>query len=236
MENNTNAPLEFAEPHSQLLGRTERRASIKPLKNPTTALRDLELLSTIFEHLAEGIAVVSAEGRLIFANAEAKRTIAILYSKCKLGGDFCADDAESKTLKKALTQAAFKKKRSLLEIKVSNEPIQVLLSPLLMTNRGLVLVTFGTPITMALASLKAFADLYRLTSAELNVLEKFARGVKPARIAALQCVALSTINTQLASIRAKTQTSSALELMAKLIKIPVTKSIGGDEISFNIRG
>jgi DNA-binding CsgD family transcriptional regulator len=173
---------------------------------------------------------------LVFANAEAKRTIALLYPKCRQGDDFCADDPESKALKKALAQAAFKSKRTLIEIKISDEPILVLLSPLYAANKGLVLVTFGTPVSVARASLNAFGSLYKLTSAELTVLEKFARGVKPARIAALQNVALSTVNTQLASLRAKTQTSSALELMAKLTKIPVTKSIGGDEISFNIRG
>jgi DNA-binding CsgD family transcriptional regulator len=226
MENNKNAPLEFIDSESQLLSRVERRAPIKSVRHQTTALRDFELLKIVFEDLAEGVAVVSVEGRLIFANAQAKKIISILYPKCKQGVDICADDAESKALKKALHKVAIKKKRNLLEINAFDEPTLVLLSPLMASGKGLVLVTFGTPVSMALGGLKAFASLYNLTMAELGVLEKFARGVKPAQIAALHHVALSTINTQLASIRSKTETSSALELTAKLMKIPVTRSIG----------
>jgi DNA-binding CsgD family transcriptional regulator len=226
MEDTKNASLEFAESESQPPSRVERRAASKSVKNQTTALRDFELLKIVFEDLAEGIAVVSVEGRLIFANAQARKIIGILYPKCKHGADICADNAESKALKKALHQVAVKKKRSLLEIKAFDEPTLVLLSPLSAAGKGLVLVTFGTPVYMALAGLKAFAALYNLTMAELGVLEKFARGVKPTQIAASNNVALSTINTQLASIRSKTETSSALELTAKLTKIPVTRSIG----------
>ena len=69
-------------------------------------------------------------------------------------------------------------------------------------------------------TLSFFARTHRLTSAETTVLEALCRGLRPQQIACQQGVAISTVRTQVSSIRAKTQTGSMRELVQTLSTLP----------------
>jgi DNA-binding CsgD family transcriptional regulator len=69
-------------------------------------------------------------------------------------------------------------------------------------------------------SLQGFARCANLTPAETRVLELLCSGVRPGQISKLQNVAVSTIRTQIGSIRAKTGTTSISALVRQVALLP----------------
>ncbi len=65
-----------------------------------------------------------------------------------------------------------------------------------------------------------FALRYQLTPAETEVLKALSSGVKPAEVAQRQGVAISTVRSQIQSIRAKSGADSIGELMRQLALLP----------------
>lgn len=65
-----------------------------------------------------------------------------------------------------------------------------------------------------------FALRYQLTPAETEVLKALSNGVKPTDVAARQGVAISTVRSQIQSIRAKSGADSIGELMRQLALLP----------------
>ncbi len=218
----------------QVNSRTPTQIQLK--KFVKTSSIDLALLTAALDNLAEGIAIANSGGLLLFANTQARRFLGIQSQEAVETTALSSANSENINLKAALERAAFGGEQTLIEVANTSEPTFLRISPLQNSQRGLVLILFGTPMSATLANLKSFAALYHLTSAELSVLEKVAQGLNPAQICKLHQVATSTINTQMASIRAKTRTTNARELMAKISKIPAIQSIDSHEISISIRG
>jgi DNA-binding CsgD family transcriptional regulator len=69
-------------------------------------------------------------------------------------------------------------------------------------------------------SIHGFARDQGLTPTETRVLELLSDGVKPTEIAACQGVAVSTVRTQIGSIRSKTGASSIRELLRLVARLP----------------
>ena len=69
-------------------------------------------------------------------------------------------------------------------------------------------------------SVQGFARSVNLTPAETRVLEKLCRGVRPTTIAHQHGVAVSTVRTQIGSIRAKTGAASISELVRQVAVLP----------------
>jgi DNA-binding CsgD family transcriptional regulator len=69
-------------------------------------------------------------------------------------------------------------------------------------------------------SVQGFARSLHLTPAETRVLELLCAGVRPAAIARQQGVAVSTVRTQIGSIRAKTGAASISELVRQVAVLP----------------
>ncbi|RYE73370.1 MAG: hypothetical protein EOO80_19190, partial [Oxalobacteraceae bacterium] len=65
-----------------------------------------------------------------------------------------------------------------------------------------------------------FALRYQLTPAETEVLKALSNGVKPTEVALRQGVAISTVRSQIQSIRAKSGADSIGELMRQLALLP----------------
>jgi DNA-binding CsgD family transcriptional regulator len=65
-----------------------------------------------------------------------------------------------------------------------------------------------------------FALRYQLTPAETEVLKALSNGVKPTEVARRQGVAISTVRSQIQSIRAKSGADSIGELMRQLALLP----------------
>lgn len=69
-------------------------------------------------------------------------------------------------------------------------------------------------------SIDLYAKLHGLTSAEAQVLSLLAEGLRPAAIALRQGVRISTVRTQIGSIRSKTEERSMVRLMQRLSTLP----------------
>ena len=84
----------------------------------------------------------------------------------------------------------------------------------------LALLIFGKRDACEALTLQQYGQLHGLTGAEQALLPAISRGLGVEAIAQQQCVALSTVRTQLGSIREKTGVTSLRMLMARLNNLP----------------
>jgi DNA-binding CsgD family transcriptional regulator len=91
-----------------------------------------------------------------------------------------------------------------------------------MTERGghLTLVVLGKREVCGALSVQGYARSVHLTPAETRVLEKLCGGVRPSDIANDAGVAVSTVRTQIGSIRAKTGAASIRDLVRQVAVLP----------------
>lgn len=83
-----------------------------------------------------------------------------------------------------------------------------------------VLLVLGKRQVCAQLSVQGFARSMHLTPAETQVLELLCAGVRPTLIAQRQKVAVSTVRTQIGSIRSKTGAASISELVRQVAVLP----------------
>ena len=84
----------------------------------------------------------------------------------------------------------------------------------------LVMLVFGKQPACETLTLDFFARSHRLTSAEAGVLHGLCAGRRPKEIAQNLGVAISTVRTQIGSIRVKTQTRSIRDLINRIATLP----------------
>ncbi len=84
----------------------------------------------------------------------------------------------------------------------------------------LTLLVLGKRQVCEQLSVHGFARSVNLTPAETRVLELLCSGVRPTAIARQQNVAVSTVRTQIGSIRAKTGAASIAELVRQVAVLP----------------
>ena len=82
------------------------------------------------------------------------------------------------------------------------------------------IVMLGKRAVCGELSTQAFARQHGLTPAELRVLEQLCAGQQPAEIARLQGVALTTVRTQIGSIRDKTGAANIGALIRSVARLP----------------
>jgi DNA-binding CsgD family transcriptional regulator len=83
-----------------------------------------------------------------------------------------------------------------------------------------VLIVFGKRRMCGHLSVEFFAQAHRLTAAECAVLKGLTEGLKPAQIAAQVGVAISTVRSQIGSIRIKTAAKSIRDLVNQVALMP----------------
>jgi DNA-binding CsgD family transcriptional regulator len=72
--------------------------------------------------------------------------------------------------------------------------------------------------------MQLFASSSGLTPAESRVLARLSRGMRPAQIAREHAVSLTTVQSQVAALRSKTQCASAMDLLAFLARLPALRA------------
>jgi DNA-binding CsgD family transcriptional regulator len=86
--------------------------------------------------------------------------------------------------------------------------------------RPLTLLVLGKRRFCEHLSVQGYARSLNLTPAETRVLEQLCAGVRPTEIAASLGVRVSTVRTQIGSIRAKTGTASIRDLLSQVAVLP----------------
>ncbi|MFN5048825.1 helix-turn-helix transcriptional regulator [Roseateles sp.] len=179
-------------------------------------------LGLVLEELDYGVLLLNQRGEVLYSNRAARQAMNQGHPLL-LQGHLVRTRSlkDGKPLFDALAQAEGEGRRCLLRLGEGDEQANVVVVPL---NRdveqaAVLLVLERRQLCGALA-VQWFALRYGLTPAETEVLKALSDGHEPASVAQQQGVAISTVRTQIQSIRAKSGTPSIRELLRQLAVLP----------------
>ncbi len=177
----------------------------------------------LFDHLGCGLILCSADARLLFINAAARNDLArspLLHLR-----DERLEKAPgvSGDLAGAVRLAATRGRRSLVQLHQGDERLLATTVPLdLPGHTGTsVLLILGRRQPCSELALELLASHYGLTLAERRVLAALLRDAKPREIADAHDVKMSTVRTQILSIRSKLGTRSVEGLLLRAAEMPM---------------
>ena len=172
-----------------------------------------------------GLILLVDDGHVVFANQVARRELDACHPLKLLGDTLVArDPRDVGALRTAVESAARKGLQRLITLSSgSGEAVPVSVIP--MTEKAThalqcAMLVFGKRKGCDVLSADAFARQYKLTTAEARVLKLLCNGGKPTEIADAQGVALSTVRTQIGSVRDKTGARSIPALVREVSKLP----------------
>ena len=130
-------------------------------------------------------------------------------------------------LHEAVTSASMRGLRRLLTLGKDSQRASVSVIPLEAADAGprAVLVVLGKRAVCESLSVQGFAKGYGLTGAETRVLVGLCNGMPPAQIAVQLGVAVSTVRSQIGSLRLKTGAESIRALVRQVAVLPPVKSV-----------
>jgi DNA-binding CsgD family transcriptional regulator len=176
------------------------------------------LLARTLDEVDFGIALLRADGEVLHLNHRARRTLhgdgplqvqgnrLVSHEPCTLA-----------RLNHALHDAAHRGLRRLLSIGPDSARLLAALVPV---QTGIAALLLGRTEVCEDLSIQCFARQHELTAAETRVFAALGRGVVPSEIARDQGVKLSTVRTQIASVRQKTGTPSIAALVRLAAGLP----------------
>ena len=189
-----------------------------------TADLQTAVLLGMLDEIDYGLMVLGAGARILLANQ---------LARLELGGErfvrrrrdkLAASTARHGSKLEAALGNIRRGQRSLVTLSGSDGELALSFVPL---NSGaqtadapLALVILGKRDACEALTLQHYGQLHGLTGAEQALLPAILRGLSVEAIAQQQCVALSTVRTQLGSIREKTGATSLRMLMARLTSLP----------------
>jgi len=172
--------------------------------------------------LEQGIVVLQADGRVLRANRCAREMLAAnLALDASSGWLMARDPHELAKLREAIRVVAERRLCRMLGFGIG-EAAQFLALSAIDGPGGarLVLCFLGQRTLSNPLTLQWYAQCQGLTSAESAVISLISAGADPGEIAARQGVAISTVRTQIGSIRAKTGHKSIRALLGTLARLP----------------
>ncbi|WP_140634783.1 helix-turn-helix transcriptional regulator [Methylibium rhizosphaerae] len=179
-----------------------------------------ELLALVLDEIDYPVLVVGTDGILRFGNHLAMHECSGAGPLQLLQGQVSARHrADQGALTRALADAE-RGRRSLLPLQDTNGRVTVAVVPLRTGADAHVLLVLAKRQVCESLSVSFFSKLHALTPAENTVLLALCKGLRPREIAEHQCVAISTIRTQVSSIRSKTAAGSIRELVKQVATLP----------------
>ena len=176
----------------------------------------------VLDRLDHGVVMLDEQGCVAFANAAAHRLMskgeAITAERGRLRA-CCAH--QSSAFEAALAIASQKGLCRLVHLGPAERSLYAAVIPIPgdQSRHRIVLFLGRTKLGDDLA-VQWFAQWHGLTGAETSVLRGLCDGLDPQAIAQRQGVLLTTIRTQVSSIRAKTSTASIRELLSLVAQLP----------------
>jgi len=218
----TLSPIQAAAPITYPFGPASM-AAVRPAEPSATA--PTSVLTRVLDQLDYGVMIVTDKARVRFANRVALRdcTSATHAIRVSEGHLHARQEREQQSLMRALA-ASRTGRRSLVTFS-SHEPLlSVAIVPVhesgMASPEYTALVVLGRRQVCEPLSVEFFAREHRLTAAETVVLRGLAGGKRPAQIAREAGVAMSTVRTQITSIRLKTGARSIGELVRLVTVMP----------------
>ena len=196
------------------------------------------LLASMLDEIDYGLVVLAQDATILLANQLARDELArekwVRQTGKRLDGCECDSygGGDAALIEHAL-QDALRGRRSLISLggrthslALSFVPIQVPCDPALPYSKcPAALVVFGKQAVCEKLTLRMFGDIHGLSGAENQLLPAISCGLSAHAIAQQQHVAVSTVRSQLHSIRAKTGVKSVRTLMARLITLPPVRPL-----------
>ena len=185
------------------------------------------LLRGMLDEIDYGLLLVTASGELRYANQLARQELGSDGPLQTTGPTLrTRAEAELGRLQGALTEAA-RGRRTLVTLGYNGHALLVAVIPM-GTDEGsghgageqLALLVFSKRASCAALTVDFYARSNHLTAAESTVLLRLSEGLAPKEIAQAHGVALSTVRSQITSIRTKTQTGSIGELARRVAALP----------------
>ena len=185
-------------------------------------------LAGALDELDYGIVVLHEGMSIVHLNDAAQVELDELHPLHLVGNELRARLARDVApLHEAVTAAATRGMRRLLTVGEETHRTSVSVVPLESADDGprAVLIVLGKREMCETLSVQGFARIHRLTGAEVRVLKELCSGVPPAQIAALLGVAISTVRSQIGSMRAKTGAESIRGLVRQVAVLPPVKGV-----------
>jgi DNA-binding CsgD family transcriptional regulator len=183
-------------------------------------------LAAALDELDYGIVLLFDGTHVVHINDAARVELDDRHPLQLLGNELRAKLARDVApLHEAVSDASLRGMRRLLTVGKDAERASVSVIPLGAADAGprAVLVVLGKSSVCETLSVHGFARSYGLTSAETRVLVALCNGIPPARAAEELGVAISTIRSQIGSMRQKTGALSIRELVRQVAKLPPVK-------------
>ena len=185
-----------------------------------------QLAPALFDEIECGLIVCDGQGAVHFANQAARQELASQRLLQHSAGTLRRAPGGSGEFDTALRQAAQRCRRSLVRLTQGSDQLMVTVLPF-RAQEGeppLVLVMLGRRQPCSDLGLEMLAGSYGLTLAERRVLGGLVRQATPREIASANEVKLSTVRTQISSIRAKFGTRSIEGLLLRAAQVPPVAS------------
>jgi DNA-binding CsgD family transcriptional regulator len=183
-------------------------------------------LTRMLDEIDYGMLLVSAEAAVTYLNHAARLELDGRHPLRLMGGSLHAHRPQDVAPLYDALAAAQRGLRRLVTLGTGDQRVSVSVVPLPAlaaetgTRSPVTLLVLGKRQVCEQLSVQGFARSVGLTPAESRVLEQLCGGVKPTEIAQRQGVAVSTVRTQIGSIRAKTGAGSIRELVRQVAVLP----------------
>ncbi len=194
-------------------------------------------LAAALNEIDYGVLLLDEDAQLLHVNRVARDELDESHPLQLLGRELRARAPEDVApLGDALRQASRRGLRRLLTLgQKHRHPVGVSVVPLPALGcdeRGATLVILGRRQVGAELAVESFARIHGLTGGETRVLLALSHGDLPAEIAAAHEVAISTVRTQIGSIRQKTGAPSIRGLLRQVAALPPLMGVlGGGRFS-----
>jgi DNA-binding CsgD family transcriptional regulator len=193
-----------------------------PLQRPPAVPSEIpplgRLLARALDELDYGILLLDAGATVLHLNHRARRTLEGGHALQLLGSQLRArDPRDVAPLYDALHAAAGRGLRKLLQL---GDRAARQVAALVPVDTGVAALMLGKDHVCEDLSIECFARTHGLTTAETRVLAALGHGMRPAMIARQQGVKLSTVRTQIGSIREKTGAESITALVRLVAALP----------------
>jgi len=200
-----------------------------PDRRSSPRLGHTHWIAAALEEIDYGLVLLDAAGTIAHINHSARSELdsghPLQLQQHTLRARLSQDAAP---LQEALGAARLRGLRRLLSLGEAGRRVSVSIVPLTGADgdkRFATLLMFGKRRGSETLSLQGFARCHGLTAAETRILSGLCRGEPPNRIAQQVGVAISTVRTQIGSIRQKTGAQSIRDLMQQIAVLPPLMSV-----------
>ena len=180
------------------------------------------LLMRMLDEIDYGLMLVDPLGRVRYANQAALHECNGRHALSVNAGQLTARTLREREVLARSLESAAQGRRSLLSLHSDGASLTAAVVPMGgdASDEPSVLIVFGKRQMCGHLSVEFFAQAHRLTAAECAVLKGLTEGLKPSQIAAQVGVAISTVRSQIGSIRIKTAAKSIRDLVNQVALMP----------------